>query len=164
MKRLLATCDPDWIPTLVFQAFCGLRPEEVCPEKDTGKQGIQWEDVLWDKGKVNVPASASKVRRRRFAALTEAAMAFLLPHKGASGPVVGKRRFWHYLADWKKRDGIVWKPDGLRHSFASYRLAVTKDVQALALEMGNSAAMIFKHYLDLKHEDEGKEWFAIRPV
>jgi len=53
--------------------------------------------------------------------------------------------------------------DALRHSFASYRLALTQNMAALALEMGNSPDMIHRHYLDLKHDDEGSEWFAIRP-
>jgi hypothetical protein len=35
---------------------------------------------------------------------------------------------------------------------------------ALALELGNSPAMIFTHYLDLKHRDEARKWFGIRPV
>jgi hypothetical protein len=31
-----------------------------------------------------------------------------------------------------------WKQNGLRHSYASYRLAVMEDVSKLSLELGNS--------------------------
>ena len=59
--------------------------------------------------------------------------------------------------------GLKWKNDGLRHSFASYRLALTKDMAALCLEMGNSPSIVFKHYLDLRHEDEAERWFGVLP-
>ena len=61
---------------------------------------------------------------------------------------------------WGKKAGIEWKSDGLRHSYASYRLAMTCDLQALSLEMGNSPRILHDHYLDLKHEDEAVEWFS----
>jgi hypothetical protein len=64
---------------------------------------------------------------------------------------------------WAEAAGIKWKSDALRHSYASYKLALTHDMAALALEMGNSPAMIFRHYLDLKHEEEAQAWFAARP-
>jgi hypothetical protein len=59
--------------------------------------------------------------------------------------------------------GVDWRPDALRHSYASYRLAITEDAPSLSLEMGNSPAMIFKHYLDLKHKEEGEAWFSLEP-
>ncbi len=57
-----------------------------------------------------------------------------------------------------------WPQNALRHSFGSYHLAHFKDAAKLALEMGNSPAMIFKHYRELvKPKDAGVYW-AIRPV
>ena len=58
---------------------------------------------------------------------------------------------------------MPWLPDALRHSYASYRLAIIHDIPRLSLEMGNSPAIIKAHYLNLKHDDEGKAWFALRP-
>lgn len=59
---------------------------------------------------------------------------------------------------------MKWKKDGWRHSYASYRLALTQNAHALAEEMGNSVHMIRTHYLDLKHEDEAQKWFQVRKV
>ena len=56
-----------------------------------------------------------------------------------------------------------WKRNGLRHSFCSYRLAITQDAAKTSLEAGNSPQMIFRHYRELTTEDEAKEWFAIMP-
>jgi integrase len=164
LTAILRAVDSEWLPTIALGAFCGLRPEEIAPEQRNAKDGIRWENILWNKAKVDVPASVSKTRRRRFAPLPDAAAAFLQPWRGARGPVAPERRFCHYLPRLKRADkSIVWKADALRHSFASYRLAILKDIQELSLEMGNSPAMIHSHYLDLKHEDEAERWFGLRP-
>lgn len=162
LAKILASAEAQWLPTIVLGAFCGLRPEEVAPESRNEKSGLEWKSILWDKAKVDVPAEVSKTRRRRFAPLTEAAAAFLDPYRKCKGSIAPEGRFCHYLPKLKAA-GIEWKADALRHSFASYRLALIKDLPALALEMGNSPAMIYRHYLDLKHEDEALKWFALRP-
>ena len=56
-----------------------------------------------------------------------------------------------------------WKQNGLRHSYASYRLAEICDTNRLALEMGNSAKMIFQHYRELVTPAEAKTWFSLAP-
>lgn len=58
---------------------------------------------------------------------------------------------------------MKWKADALRHSFASYWLATFPDAPALAMLMGNSPAMIFRHYNDPKFRDEAAKWWKIRP-
>ena len=44
---------------------------------------------------------------------------------------------------------VDWPQNALRHSFGSYHLAHFKNARALALEMGNSPGVIFKHYRQL---------------
>ena len=165
LAKLLKAANRDWRPAIVLGAFCGLRPEEIAPEGRNDKPGLDWSNILWDKAKVDVPAEVSKTRRRRFAPLPAAALAWLKPYRKATGPVAPvDQRFCHYLPWLTKFSGVAWQADALRHSFASYRLALTKDMPALTLEMGNSAAMIFRHYLDLKHEPEAEAWFGVMPV
>ena len=48
--------------------------------------------------------------------------------------------------------------------FFSYRLVLTKDIAAPALEAGNSPTMIFPHYRELATEAEATEWFGILPA
>jgi hypothetical protein len=38
-----------------------------------------------------------------------------------------------------------------------------KNVQQVALEAGNSPAIIFKHYRELTTEDKAMDWFGILP-
>ena len=56
-----------------------------------------------------------------------------------------------------------WRQNGLRHSFISYRVALTGDVARTALEAGNSPKMIFRHYREVVEEDAAQAWFAITP-
>jgi hypothetical protein len=57
-----------------------------------------------------------------------------------------------------------WPSNGLRHSFITYRIAQVKSAEQVALEAGNSPAIIFKHYRELATEAQAAEWFGILPV
>ena len=58
---------------------------------------------------------------------------------------------------------VTLKPNALRHSWISYRLAAIQNVAQVALEAGNSPAIIFQHYRELVRPGEATQWFAIRP-
>lgn len=92
MKTMLDACPREWLPHLVFGAFCGLRPEETCPDNGSTKPCLQWEDVDWKRGKVLVHAAVAKDGRKRFAPLTDAARAFLSEWKGKKGRTTPKNR------------------------------------------------------------------------
>jgi integrase len=66
-------------------------------------------------------------------------------------------------ADAEGWTAFAWKHNALRHSFISYRVADVQNVAQVALEAGNSPAMIFKHYRELVRPAEAKKWFAIAP-
>ena len=53
--------------------------------------------------------------------------------------------------------------DVLRHSYGTYRLPILKSADALALEMGNSADVIFRHYRRPVSEATAQAYFAIMP-
>jgi hypothetical protein len=58
---------------------------------------------------------------------------------------------------------VEWPNNALRHSYATYRLAVTADAARVALEMGNSPQKLMTNYRELADEKEGQEWFEISP-
>lgn len=165
LEKLIEVVPHEWLPAIVLGAFAGIRPQELCPEPRSKKPGLTWGNILWDRSKIDVPAKVSKTGKRRFVPLLEPAIAFLSDRRDepANKLVCPVSQINKRTGGWGKAAGVEWKPDALRHSFASYRLALTKDMAALALEMGNSPSIIFKHYLDLKHEDEAEKWFGIRP-
>ena len=53
--------------------------------------------------------------------------------------------------------------NGLRHSFCSYRLAVTKSAAQVALEAGSSPKMLFENYRELVTEKDALAYFGILP-
>ncbi len=59
---------------------------------------------------------------------------------------------------------VKWKRNGLRHSFGSYRLETTKNAGQVALEMGNSAAIVLKHYFDIVEASAAREYWSITPI
>jgi hypothetical protein len=123
---------------------------------------------------VEIRADNAKTAQRRLAPLCDAAVAWLLPRAQREGRVVvrtGDHGVYYDLTaavnrarrEIENKTKLAWKRNGLRHSFCSYRLALTQDVAKVALEAGNSAIMIFKHYRELTTDDEAKEWFGIKP-
>lgn len=63
-----------------------------------------------------------------------------------------------YVDDLRWRLGIFTK--AFAHDVAN---VTTADVPRVALESGNSPAMIFAHYRELLTADDAKKWFAIAP-
>ena len=63
----------------------------------------------------------------------------------------------------KLKPDVEWRPNALRHSFCSYRLAQIKNTAEVALEAGNSPQMIFQHYRELVTPDDAVKWFSIFP-
>ena len=57
--------------------------------------------------------------------------------------------------------GIPWPRNVLCHSFISYRIAILKSADRVALEAGNSPAIIVRHYRELTTEETAKEWFGM---
>jgi hypothetical protein len=52
----------------------------------------------------------------------------------------------------------------LRHSFDSHYLAKFQDSAALAPQMGNSPAMIFRNYREVLRPQEAEKFRIIRPA
>ena len=59
--------------------------------------------------------------------------------------------------------GLPCPENCFRHSFITYRVAMTGNVDETALEAGNSRDVIFKHYRALAAKDDGMAWFELSP-
>ena len=62
-----------------------------------------------------------------------------------------------------KKAGYRIPKNGLRHSFGSYRYAVTDNADKTSKEMGNSPTTLKKSYYRLATPNRGAEWFALTP-
>ena len=140
-----------------------------------------WSDVNLQRGFVEVKAMNAKTRQRRLIPLCGAAIQWLLPFKKAVGrvsPYDTDNEFFHDIveavnaarqeaAKAKGEDEskeFRWKRNALRHSFCSYRMALTSDAAKTALEAGNSPQMVFSHYHELVEPGQGEAWFNVAPA
>ena len=156
MARLLQHANDNLRPFLVLCGFCGLRPAEA--------MRLDWREIDFTRGTVLVLASKSKTRTRRFAPLPPNAAAWLRPLAPRTGKVVNVVMIVNALRRLGTRSHVKMKRNGLRHSFCSYRLAITQNANQTALEAGHSADVLFKHYRQLCTESEANRWFSIAPA
>ena len=154
--KLLAAADDIARVFFTFGGLCGLRTQEILR--------LQWSDVNWPESVIQIRADVSKTRVRRLAPLTSPAQAWLDEYKHRAGlviPVKGSHDYHvHKACD---ETEVAWRPNALRHSFITYRLASLKDPVRVAFECGNSVRIIQRHYDRVVTESQGRAWFAILP-
>lgn len=158
---------------VVLGAFCGLRPEEIAPPRAPGmskksKRGIRCEEIDWTFKVINLPEEVSKVPFPRRVPLSEAALAWLEwagIRPGMTGPVC--RRNPPEEGETSRLGKLLfggrWPQDVLRHSAASYRNAILRNLPQLAEEMGTSVDMLNRHYHNPQARELGEAWFSLRP-
>ena len=97
--------------------------------------------------------------------LTDNLKAWLAPWRTATGRIITRKGVSGSLCELGLKAKIEggWKKNALRHSYISYRVALTGDVARTALESGNSPKMIFRHYREVVDEEAANAWFAITP-
>lgn len=110
---------------------------------------------------IEVKAKHSKTRRHRLVPIQPNLAHWLSPLRRPAGPMGFSRRA--FCAAYKAALIENWKPDVLRHSYGTYRLPILKSAEALALEMGNSPDVIFRHYRRPMAEQQRQEFFAVMP-
>ena len=155
MTKILQNATKDIVPFIVLGAFAGLRAAEITR--------IEWSAIDLDRGFITIRAGQAKTASRRIVPVSDNLRAWLLPHVG-EGVVVSSAETYRKVTALARRLGIKWPHNVLRHSFISYRIAKVKNANEVALEAGNSPAVIFKHYRELATEEQADAWFAIRPA
>jgi integrase len=155
MRLLLHSAPARMVPYLALGAFAGLRAAEMAR--------LDWSAIDLTRRIITIRADQAKTASRRLVPITDNLAAWLAPHAARgrlrANPVMQKK-----AAALAKVLGIEWPPNGLRHSFITYRIAQVKSAEQVALEAGNSPAIIFKHYRELATEAQSAEWFGILPA
>src|SRR5262249_83931 len=129
LRVLLETSNretPDVLPMLTMGAFAGLRDAEI--------KRLDWSEVDLARGYIEINADKDKSARRRIIPIQPNLAAWLAPYsekKGMVVPVNARKK----LDTARKAAGLArWPKNGLRHSFASYRLAAIHDAPRVASE------------------------------
>ena len=133
---------------------------------------LDWRDIRLAERLIVIEANNTKTAARRLVPISDNLAAWLTPHVRRFGPLnpstedannVGPA-FGDRLERVACRAKVKWQRNGCRHSYITYRIATLKDVAAVALECGNSPAVIFSNYRALASEVEGHAWFAGKPA
>jgi integrase len=153
LRNLLSKCAPEILPYVAICAFAGLRPSEAA--------SLLWSDIHLDTMQIEVRARHSKTRRYRLVPIQPNLGEWLMPFRSEDGSVHYSRR--KFREAYKAAGMDEWKMDILRHSYGTYRLPILKSADALALEMGNSPDVIFRHYRRPINEASASAYFDLRP-
>lgn len=166
--------DERWSPGLLagvaLQGFCGIRAKEMTR--------LEWKAVDFEEGQVLVSKGQGKTRKGRLIPLPEACRSWLKDFAGKTGPVVpneyqkkvsGLRAIMRSPSPiTRTAPGFVPSemPDNcLRHSFATYHLALHKSEALTSRLMGNSPGVLRDNYeaLVLRAPRLAPEWFKVKP-
>ena len=153
LRALLEAADTSFIPYLAIGAFAGLRTSEI--------ERLDWSEVKTDA--IVVSAGKAKTGSRRIVPLHENLKAILEPVRKESGPIWGNTHhgLYNHQQRISKKAKVPWKANALRHSYASYRLALIKDENQVSHEIGNTPKMVHRHYKALVSSEAAEEYFSI---
>jgi integrase len=163
ITQLLGAASAEFLPSLAVGAFAGLRSAEI--------ERLDWGDVDLVGGYIIVGAAKAKTATRRVVPISGNLAEWLAPYS------LRKGRLWRgthekFYDEQQKTAAaatigqikpVTWKSNGLRHSYASYRFALTADAGRVAGELGNTASVVHRHYRELVKPAEAQAWFSVRP-
>jgi len=103
---------------------------------------------------------------------------WLVPYAQKSGAIRGAASVVYPLYGKARRAGAAalknasepatnleeWPHNALRHSFASYRMAVISNAAQVAEECGHTVQVMKMHYRELVTKAAAEAWFAVAPA
>jgi integrase len=155
--RLLENASPETLPYWAIGGFAGLRAAEL------GR--LEWQDIDFEGGLVEVTRSKSKTAARRHVAIRPALAAWLSPYRQQVTGKVCPANLRNRLEADRGRAGIEnWPTNALRHSFASYCLEYFKRPGELTVEMGHTdEALVARFYRKRVRPEAAQAWWSIMP-
>jgi len=168
---------PEILPAVAIGMFAGVRDAEL--------HRLDWSEIKWDAGFIEIKASKAKSARRRLIEMQPALRAWLEPLRCISGPLwpgaADRGRKLHEAArramgfgkpgtetDDETKAGIKlrpWPHNALRHSYASYHIGKFQDAPKLALQMGHTSAhLVFQHYREIVLPDDAEAFWNLTPA
>jgi integrase len=135
---------------VVLGAFAGLRPAEAV--------ALEWKHVDWIKREIHLAPPTVKLARS--VPIKENLLTFLLPYKGRNGLVVIHKKVANLLRKECAKAGVKHISNGLRRSYASYRLGETSS-ETVRSEMGSESTAPSERQT-IPAAEVAKYW-AVRP-
>ena len=143
------------MPYIILMLLCGLRNEET--------KRIKWEKLNFqsDQVYIRIDADVAKTNSRRTIQTTEVATRLLNYCKDNSLTNPYPKNFRKRFDKLKAATGLDWRPNILRHTFGTYRYALSENAEATSKEMGNSPTVLKKYYDGLATKREAEKFFEL---
>lgn len=158
-EKVLPLATRKTLPAFVLGGFCGIRQAEICR--------MDWSAIDFKRKLITVNAEIAKTGLRRLVPLHDAAAAWLAPIAKDSEKVIeysGPINLSSVMRVIYKKAGVKNTQNCLRHSAASYRLAITNNAPKVALELGTSVQKLKDNYRQLVTKEDAQKWYAIYPA
>ena len=140
--------EPSLIPYLALGIFAGVRPEEI--------KRLTWDDIGEDE--IDIQSHKAKTRSRRLITMSPNLRSWL--SLGGSLPPVNSRR---KLDKIKSITQVSWGHDIMRHTYASYHLAMHGSADKTSVQLGHrDTEMLIRHYRKLVTKDKAKSFWTIK--
>ena len=163
-RRMLEACLDDRFRRLLAPValgfFAGLRTQEI--------QRVDWKSIRLDERRVEIGHDVAKTGYIRNVDLCEAAVAWLSLVQQPAGPLYDSQYQSEYGKHFNRlvnATGNVYKPNGMRHTYASALYAITGDIAQVKRQLGHveNSTVLFRHYVQLMDKSQANKFFAIRP-
>jgi integrase len=141
---------------LAIAAFAGARDAEI--------KRLDWGEIDQTRGHVEIKAAKAKSARRRIIPIQPNLAAWLRPYAAMKGHVAPEGSREKIDSAFEAAKIAHWPVNGLRHSYASYRLAAIHDAPRVAAELGHtSPQMLYSTYRELVLPEEAERYWKIEP-
>lgn len=155
--RHIIKTNRDLVGYFAVLTFAGLRPTEGLR--------VQWEDYNEKTNQLYVRKGKTPAR---YVELEPAAVEWIKFHR--ENTPEGKE--FVRLTNLENRMKVIrtdvfdggWIQDGLRHGFGTYYKALTKSVNKVADQMGNSVSIVLRHYARTVTKDECDAFWKLTPA
>lgn len=159
VRVLMAKIPQQYRSAVALALFAGVRPEEIAGE---GKERLTWACVNCAERIIRIPGELAKTKRTRIIeGLPDAIWRFMTPTGDRTPVCPATWRSLLYAA--REATGLaVWPQDCLRHTFATYALALTQDSARVAHWLGHEGnpTMLHRHYRGLATKAQATAFFG----
>jgi integrase len=157
LQKLVDVADDRSLPMLIAGAYSGLRMSEI------GR--VRWKDINWEERAFILTPDMTKTNRSRVAYFPESVEG-VLRRLAVTARLHDREKLIQdtctdHINELVKNSGILWKKNGLRKTYISCRIALTRNAAEVAEQCGNSPTVIQQNYKGLVTKSEAENWFDI---
>jgi integrase len=158
LVAMLGASTDRYLPALAISFFTGIRASEI--------EQLDWRQIDFDEGYIEIKAPVAKKDRRRFVPITDNLRAWILPHRKKQGLVIQSPQIHRTERERAMKIAGInpWPSNAGRDSYASYHLAEFNDVGATAFNMGKkNPSDVYEDYRALVKPKDAHTYWSIVP-